>query len=75
MPMTMVCSNKRIYFCECDLCIEMFIILAEWVRHIESHAESTHCVPKKRKRIEVNQNNLNIVKYIAYIENNCFLFQ
>lgn len=40
----------------------MFTIPAEWVRHIESHAESTHCVPKKRKRIEVNQNNVNIVR-------------
>ncbi|XP_055318508.1 broad-complex core protein isoform X2 [Sitodiplosis mosellana] len=25
---------------------------AEWVRHIESHSETSHCVPKKRKHIE-----------------------
>lgn len=44
----------------CELCTKMFTIPAEWVRHIESHAETVHCVPKKRKRIEVNQNNVNI---------------
>lgn len=38
----------------CELCSETFTIPADWVRHIESHSEpATHCVPKKRKRIEV----------------------
>lgn len=41
----------------CELCSETFTVPAEWVRHIESHSEpSSHCVPKKRKRIEVNAN-------------------
>lgn len=39
----------------CELCSETFTVPAEWVRHIESHAESTHChVPKKRKRIDIS---------------------
>lgn len=38
----------------CELCSETFTIPADWVRHIESHSEpATHCVPKKRKRMEV----------------------
>lgn len=40
----------------CELCSETFTVPAEWVRHIESHSEAAHCVPKKRKHIEVNQN-------------------
>lgn len=40
----------------CELCSETFTIPADWVRHIESHSEpATHCVPKKRKRIEVEE--------------------
>lgn len=39
----------------CELCSETFTVPAEWVRHIESHAESTHChVPKKRKRLDMS---------------------
>lgn len=39
----------------CELCSETFTVPAEWVRHIESHAESTHChVPKKRKRLDIS---------------------
>lgn len=38
----------------CELCSETFTIPAEWVRHIEGHTEATHCVPKKRKRIDVS---------------------
>lgn len=38
----------------CELCSETFTIPAEWVRHIEGHAEATQCVPKKRKRINVS---------------------
>lgn len=38
----------------CELCSETFSIPADWVRHIESHAEPAHCVPKKRKRYEVD---------------------
>lgn len=39
----------------CELCSETFTVPAEWVRHIESHAESTHChVPKKRKRLDLS---------------------
>lgn len=38
----------------CELCSETFTIPGDWVRHIESHTEATaHCVPKKRKRIDV----------------------
>lgn len=37
----------------CELCSETFTIPAEWVRHIEGHAEATQCVPKKRKRIDI----------------------
>lgn len=40
----------------CELCSETFTIPADWVRHIESHADASHCVPKKRKRIEVSIN-------------------
>ncbi|XP_037044674.1 zinc finger protein 567 isoform X1 [Bradysia coprophila] len=40
----------------CELCSETFTVPAEWVRHIESHAESTHChVPKKRKRLDLSE--------------------
>lgn len=38
----------------CELCSETFTIPAEWVRHIDSHSDNAHCVPKKRKHIEVN---------------------
>lgn len=39
----------------CELCRDTFTIPADWVRHIQCHAEaSPHCVPKKRKRIEVS---------------------
>lgn len=37
----------------CELCSEVFTVPAEWVRHIEGHAEVPQCVPKKRKRIDV----------------------
>lgn len=43
----------------CELCSETFTVPAEWVRHIESHAESTHChVPKKRKRLDLTVSRL-----------------
>lgn len=45
----------------CELCSETFTIPAEWVRHIESHSDASHCVPKKRKRSEVKN------KYILYL--------
>lgn len=60
----------------CELCSETFTIPAEWVRHIEGHAEATQCVPKKRKRINVsvilcnktiNKLNKSTTTYITHI--------
>lgn len=45
----------------CELCSETFTVPAEWVRHIESHAETTHCnVPKKRKRLDLSVSPQNV---------------
>lgn len=38
----------------CELCSETFTVPAEWVRHIEGHAEATHNIPKKRRRLDVS---------------------
>lgn len=37
----------------CELCKETFAVPGDWVRHIESHAETPQTVPKKRRRTEV----------------------
>lgn len=39
----------------CEKCCETFTEAGKWVKHIESHSEAAHCVPKKRKHIEVNR--------------------
>ena len=36
----------------CELCSETFTLPADWVRHIESHADTPPSIPKKRKRME-----------------------
>lgn len=38
----------------CELCSETFTVPAEWVRHIEGHAEATQNIPKKRRRLDVS---------------------
>lgn len=38
----------------CELCKETFTVPAEWVKHIENHAETPQTVPKKRRRTEVS---------------------
>lgn len=54
----------------CELCSETFTVPAEWVRHIESHAESTHChVPKKRKRLDISVSFVNWISNIQKFKN------
>lgn len=36
----------------CELCSETFTIPGEWVRHIESHGDSSHTIPKRKRRLE-----------------------
>uniref|UniRef100_A0A182PSE5 BTB domain-containing protein n=1 Tax=Anopheles epiroticus TaxID=199890 RepID=A0A182PSE5_9DIPT len=39
----------------CELCSETFTIPGEWVRHIESHSDTSQTLPKRRRRAEESE--------------------
>ncbi|XP_055529142.1 GDNF-inducible zinc finger protein 1 isoform X3 [Wyeomyia smithii] len=45
-------SQEQVYSpLTCELCSETFTVPAEWVRHIESHTDTSHTATKRRRRI------------------------
>ncbi|XP_052862164.1 zinc finger and BTB domain-containing protein 18-like [Anopheles cruzii] len=39
----------------CELCAETFTVPGEWVRHIEGHGDTSHALPKRRRRTEESE--------------------
>lgn len=57
----------------CELCSATFTVPADWVRHIESHVDTTTTIPKKRRRIDVRSHDHQFILNKLLIKSLCFI--